>query len=63
MFDLRRDDMIVVDTCKPIQDFFYQSSKSQSSNQKTWQNNSKYISYEKDKSIKEILFIENNTTP
>ncbi len=55
--------MIVVDTCKPIQDFFYQSSKSQSSNQKTWQNNSKYISYEKDKSIKEILFIENNTTP
>ena len=31
--------------------------------QKTWQNNSKYISYEKDKSIKEILSIENNTTP
>ncbi|MCG3662678.1 hypothetical protein L5F37_04610 [Aliarcobacter butzleri] len=31
--------------------------------QKTWENNSKYTSYEKEKSIKEILSIENNTTP
>ena len=31
--------------------------------QKTWENNSKYTSYEKDKSVKEILSIENNITP
>ena len=62
--DLRRDDMIGGGYMQTYSRFFLiNHQKSQSSNQKTWQNNSKYISYEKDKSIKEILFIENNTTP
>ncbi|QNM88204.1 hypothetical protein [Aliarcobacter cryaerophilus] len=62
--DLRRDDMIGGGYMQTYSRFFLiNHQKSQSSNQKTWQNNSKYISYEKDKSIKEILSIENNTTP
>ncbi|WP_152017754.1 hypothetical protein [Aliarcobacter butzleri] len=62
--DLRRDDMIGGGYMQTYSRFFLiNHQKSQSSNQKTWQNNSKYTSYEKDKSIKEILSIENNTTP
>lgn len=62
--DLRRDDMIGGGYMQTYSRFFLiNHQKSQSSNQKTWQNNSKYTSYEKDKSIKEILSIENNITP
>ena len=62
--DLRRDDMIGGGYMQTYSRFFLiNHQKSQSSNQKTWQNNSKYTSYEKDKSVKEILSIENNITP
>jgi hypothetical protein len=43
--------------------FLINHQKPQSSDQKTWQNSSKYTNYAKDKSIKEILSIENSTTP
>lgn len=62
--DLRREHMIGSGYMQTYSRFFLiNHQKSQSSNQKTLQNNSKYTSYEKDKSIKEILSIENNTTP
>ena len=54
--DLRRDHMIGGGYMQTYSRFFLIN------HQKTWQNNSKYTSYEKDKSIKEILSIENNTT-
>lgn len=62
--DLRRDDMIGGGYMQTYSRYFlinYQ--KTQSSDQKTWQNSSKYTSYTKDKSVKEILSIENNITP
>ena len=62
--DLRRDHMIgggYMQTYSRL--FLINHQKPQSSDQKTWQNSSKYTSYAKEKSIKQILSIENNTTP
>ncbi|MDY0181638.1 hypothetical protein [Aliarcobacter skirrowii] len=62
--DLRRDHMIGGGYMQTYSRFFLiNHQKSQSSDQKTWQNSSKYTNYAKDKSVKEILSIENNTTP
>lgn len=62
--DLKRDHIIgggYMQTYSRL--FLINHQKAQSSDQKTWQNSSKYTSYSKDKSVKEILSIENNITP
>ncbi len=62
--DLRRDHMIGGGYMQTYSRYFLiNHQKSQSSNQKTWQNSSKYGNYVKNKSITEILSIDNNTTP
>ncbi|MBE3609070.1 hypothetical protein [Campylobacter californiensis] len=62
--DLRRDHMIGGGYMQTYSRYFLiNHQKPQSSDQKTWQNSSKYDNYSKDKSIKEILSIENGTTP
>lgn len=62
--DLKRDSMIDGGYMQTYSRYFLiNHKKPQNDNQKTWQNGSKYSNYAKDKSIKEVLALENNTTP